>query len=203
MANPNTPVVANFPIPPPSLALPIATTADGRAVYFNQVGLDLIQQIWAAIQGNGGILDLEYLVSLETSDVAGDTADASGAILSSELAASDPIPDQAVSQRTLFESLIFADPVDPAQIDAGDGISVTPSSPQTVSLEPIPALEILSNIAGSTATPVPNGLSAILDACLGSARGSLLVRGASAWAVLPIGASGTTLQSNGTDPVWM
>lgn len=45
-------------------------------------------------------------------------------------------------------------------------------------------------------------LSQVLDFIGSAAQGDLLVRGASAWARLGIGAANTVLQSDGTDPSW-
>lgn len=45
-------------------------------------------------------------------------------------------------------------------------------------------------------------LSAYLDSVLGSTRGMILRREASAWAAYALGASGTVLTSNGTDAAW-
>jgi len=56
---------------------------------------------------------------------------------------------------------------------------------------------ILSNISGAEAAPSANTLTAILDAIVGTDRGSLLVRGDTTWAALAPGASGTVLQSQG------
>lgn len=62
----------------------------------------------------------------------------------------------------------------------------------------------LANTSGSAATPVATGLSAFMDAALGSTRGSVIYRGASGWAILVPGTSGFFLKTNGTgaDPAW-
>lgn len=63
---------------------------------------------------------------------------------------------------------------------------------------------ILANNTGSTAVPSAVSLTAIMDRVYGSTRGSILYRGASAWAVLTPGTSGQKLQTNGAgaDPSW-
>jgi hypothetical protein len=63
---------------------------------------------------------------------------------------------------------------------------------------------IVSNIGGSTAAPAANTLSAILDAILSSARGSLVYRTNSGWVALAPGAAGQVLQTGGAtgDPSW-
>lgn len=61
---------------------------------------------------------------------------------------------------------------------------------------------IKSNISGATAVPSDNTLTAILDNILGSARGNVIVRGASTWGALALGSNTQVLTSNGTDVVW-
>ena len=69
---------------------------------------------------------------------------------------------------------------------------------------PIANLNLLANISGSTASASGNTLSSILDAAVGSSRGTLLYRGASGWAGLAPGTSGEYLQTGGAaaDPSW-
>lgn len=186
MANPKTPVLATFPIPPPSAAIAIGRTADGRDVFLSIAGLELIQALWAAIQGQGGMLDLAYLISLETDDSsdaasAGDSATSVAALLTG----GDVRPD-SVSAMTLMESLAFG-----STGEVQEGAAA------------IPTLTIPTNLTANLAAPIPATLSAILDKIIGNARGSLIVRGATAWQVLPLGANGTKLSSNGTDAVWV
>src|SRR5262249_42524947 len=64
------------------------------------------------------------------------------------------------------------------------------------------AQTIKSNATGSPAAPSDNTLTALLDAIIGTGRGSIVVRGASSWTVLALGSSGQVLQSNGTDLVY-
>ena len=63
---------------------------------------------------------------------------------------------------------------------------------------------IASNIAGGTANPAANTLTAVLDAIMSNSRGSILYRGASAWSALSPGTSGQVLQTGGSsaDPSW-
>lgn len=63
---------------------------------------------------------------------------------------------------------------------------------------------IKSNISGSTATPSDNSLTAIIDNALGSTQGSVLYRGASAWAALGPGSNGNILTAAGgsANPSW-
>lgn len=53
MANPDVPVVASFPIAPPSAALPFVDPQSGR---LTTTGLQVMQLIYAAIQGGGGVV---------------------------------------------------------------------------------------------------------------------------------------------------
>lgn len=73
-----------------------------------------------------------------------------------------------------------------------------------ISLAPIATLNILSNITGTTAAPIPNTLTTIIDAAIGSTQGDILYRSATAWTVLPPGTSGNVLTSGGasSNPSW-
>lgn len=74
----------------------------------------------------------------------------------------------------------------------------------TVSLATIGDTHILANVSGVTAAPTDTALSAVIDAAAGSARGSILYRGASAWAALSAGTAGDVLTTGGSgaDPTW-
>lgn len=71
-------------------------------------------------------------------------------------------------------------------------------------LAQMPNLTIHSNITGASASPSNNTGSAILDAAFSSAQGSILYRGAAAWAALTPGTSGQFLQTQGVsaNPQW-
>jgi hypothetical protein len=64
-------------------------------------------------------------------------------------------------------------------------------------LVPIADKTLLSNISGSSATPIGNALSAILDDILGSTQGQIITRNGTVWTVISPGASGTYLGGNG------
>lgn len=49
------------PVPPPVLALPFGRVGQGGQVYLSTVGINFLQTLWAAIQGAGGIIDLNTL----------------------------------------------------------------------------------------------------------------------------------------------
>lgn len=85
------------------------------------------------------------------------------------------------------------------------GAGANPSWTTNSSLTTISDGLILSNISGSSALPVGNGLSAIIDHDLGSTQGDILYRNASGWVVLPPGSSGQVLQTGGAgaNPSWV
>lgn len=92
-------------------------------------------------------------------------------------------------------------------IAAGTGISTGGSditSTGTVSLATIADGKVLSNITGSTAAPVPNTVTLLLDHVFGSAEGDILYRGASAWTALTPGTNGQVLTTGGAGaiPSW-
>lgn len=60
--NPQNPARASFPVPPPVANMPVV---DPKSGMFTPVGLNLIQQIWAAIAGTGGSSEvIAFLVAL-------------------------------------------------------------------------------------------------------------------------------------------
>lgn len=57
MANPNNPVFASSPIPPPFLNLPWGELRGGNQVFLSIPAIQFLQELWAAIQGQDGVLD--------------------------------------------------------------------------------------------------------------------------------------------------
>jgi hypothetical protein len=83
-------------------------------------------------------------------------------------------------------------------VGSGTGLTGGPIvSTGSLSLAPVADKTILANVVGGLAAPAPQTLSAILDAILGSARGSVLRRDATGWTVLPPGGAGEYLRSGG------
>jgi trimeric autotransporter adhesin len=90
-------------------------------------------------------------------------------------------------------------------VATGTGLTGGPiTSSGTISFATIANNDILANISGSTAAPVANTVSAVIDSAIGSAQGDILYRGASLWNALPPGTSGQFLQTKGTaaNPLW-
>lgn len=92
------------------------------------------------------------------------------------------------------------------QILTTAGAAANPSwanAPITASSSP--NLRIVANVSGGTAVPTANTLTAILDAIVSSARGTLLYRTNSGWVGLAPGSNGQILQSGGAsgDPSWI
>jgi hypothetical protein len=71
-------------------------------------------------------------------------------------------------------------------------------------ITPIASGDVLANITGSTAAPIGNTLSDVMDLAFGNSRGDILFRGASGWQVLAPGTSGKVLTTSGAgaDPTW-
>ncbi len=74
----------------------------------------------------------------------------------------------------------------------------------TVSLATIADTHLLANVSGAVAAPTGTSVTAVLDAAAGASRGSILYRGASAWAALSAGTAGEVLTTGGSgaDPTW-
>lgn len=81
----------------------------------------------------------------------------------------------------------------------------TITSTGTISLASISDLRVMANISGGSAAPIANTMTGILDATIGSTRGSLLERGASGWTVLTPGTANYGLLSGGSgaDPSYV
>ncbi len=90
------------------------------------------------------------------------------------------------------------------QVNSGAGLVGGPiTTAGTLSFAPISAGGILSNLQVSSAVPVSNSLTAILDT-ISSLQGSMLVRGAASWQVLSPSVLGYALKSQGPTaiPAW-
>lgn len=63
---------------------------------------------------------------------------------------------------------------------------------------------ILSNISGSSAGPLANSLSSVIDSSIASTQGDILYRNGTIWTALPPGTSGQVLSTGGTaaNPSW-
>jgi hypothetical protein len=83
-------------------------------------------------------------------------------------------------------------------VDTGVGLSGGPiTTSGTVSLAQIANGSMLANTSGSIAAPISTTLTTLLDAVLGTGRGSMLRRDVTQWSVLAPGTAGTYLKSGG------
>lgn len=57
MANPNTPATASFPVPPPLANIPWGRVQPDGSVNLDPTAWSFLQELWAALQGGGGVLD--------------------------------------------------------------------------------------------------------------------------------------------------
>lgn len=88
--------------------------------------------------------------------------------------------------------------------DGAGGLTIAGHGVSNAMMAQAATKTIKSNITGGTADEADNTLTAILDAILGSTRGSVIYRGAAAWALLGPGTSGQFLETlgAGADPAW-
>lgn len=84
-------------------------------------------------------------------------------------------------------------------VGAGTGITVNADD---VALASIATARFLANFSGSAAAPTATSFNTALDSVFGSARGTIIVRGASSWDILPVGSANTFIKSDGTDPAY-
>ena len=90
-------------------------------------------------------------------------------------------------------------------VATGTGLTGGPiTTTGTISFASISDQRILANISGGSAAPIPNTLTAIIDACIGNTQGDILYRNASGWVVLAPSTSGFFLQTQGAaaNPQW-
>lgn len=84
-------------------------------------------------------------------------------------------------------------------VGTGTGLTGGPiTSTGTVSLASITNLRLLANISGSSAAPIANSLTGILDAIVGSTDGDALIRVSGTWQAVSAGADALPLQSSST-----
>lgn len=91
-------------------------------------------------------------------------------------------------------------------VATGTGLTGGPiTTTGTISLAAIANQRVLANVSGGSAAPTPTSLSALLDACAGSAQGDVLYRNVSGWVVLAPGTSGQLLSTGGAaaNPSWV
>lgn len=106
---------------------------------------------------------------------------------------------------TVADSGSFAGTGSVTSVDSGTGLTGGPITESgTLSLAPIEALGILSNVTNAPAAPIPNTLTQILDASFSTAQGSILYRDAAEWMALAPGTNGEFLQTQGAaqNPIW-
>jgi hypothetical protein len=90
-------------------------------------------------------------------------------------------------------------------VGTGTGLTGGPITVSgTVSLASIANNDLLANVSGISAAPVPTTLSALIDSAIGSTQGDILYRSSSGWTALPPGTSGLYLQTQGAgqNPSW-
>lgn len=90
-------------------------------------------------------------------------------------------------------------------VATGTGLTGGPiSASGTILFASIADSNLLANISGGSAAPVPTTFSLFLDHVLSSTRGAVLYRGVANWSALAPGTSGQFLKTLGTgaDPAW-
>lgn len=119
-----------------------------------------------------------------------------------------PTPPVAIDLATMLRASLgdgVAGQVVTSQGAAGDPYwAVVSGGGGGSGLTPIANNTLLSNVSGGSAVPVGNSLTGTLDSMVGSARGTLMFRGATAWSALGPGTTGQVLQTGGSsgDPAW-
>lgn len=90
-------------------------------------------------------------------------------------------------------------------VATGTGLTGGPvTGTGTISLAAIASLDLLANITGGSAAPVPNTLTAVIDAAIGSTQGDILYRSGTVWSVLAPSTAGNVLTTGGAgaNPAW-
>lgn len=90
-------------------------------------------------------------------------------------------------------------------VGSGTGLTGGPiTTTGTLSLATIPTGDLLANISGIDAAPIPTSLSDLMDDVLGNTQGDILYRNATGWTILPPGSANYFLRTNGPseNPSW-
>jgi hypothetical protein len=90
-------------------------------------------------------------------------------------------------------------------VGSGTGLTGGPiTTTGTLSLATIPTGDLLANISGIDAAPIPTPLSDLMDDVLGNTQGDILYRNATGWTILPPGSANYFLRTNGPseNPSW-
>ena len=143
--------------------------------------------------GDWAVSDGTYWEKVDSSDQVISVAGLQGAITATALKVALAIASTDITDATtLGKALLTAASAAAALSSLG---AVAASAPGGT---------VKANLLGSTANVTDATFTQLLDAIYGAgaARGAILVRGASTWGGLALGASGNTLQSNGTDLVF-
>lgn len=176
------------------------------------------------VLGDGGVFTLPWYKYLQSRN--------SGSVTPAQLAAVEAVAERAETDaQTATTDAQAAEATAQEALDAAGGISLTGlltisgldgtdgvyliqtgtgltggpiTSTGTISLSTIANNDLLANISGGVAAPVPNTLTAIIDSALGNTQGDILYRDASAWKVLAPGTSGWFLETlgAGANPQW-
>ena len=138
------------------------------------------------------------------SNISGSTAVPSGNTLSNILDAIISSSRGTLLYRTSSGWTGLA-PGTTGQVLQTGGASGDPSWTAAPGAVPISNNRVMSNVAGSSAAPVGNTLTAIFDSILGATRGMIIYRDNSGWRTLAAGTAGQLLRTGGTtaDPSWI
>lgn len=144
--------------------------------------------------GSGSTISLIGLLN-STSGGTGVSAPTAHGIMIGEGAS--PMTPIVLSSGQILIGSTGVDPV-AAAINSGTGILVANGAGSiTVGLAAIASHDILSNITGGSAAPIPNTLTATIDAAIGSTQGNILYRNSTVWTVLAPGTAGQVFQTGG------
>lgn len=180
MPGPNTPTTASLPVPPPVLNLPWGRVQAGGDVLLTVQAIQFLQELWAALQGQGGVIDQQLFIGVNPGSAL------RSAIEDAVLLAQAPVVPQPVTTANLnaSEQAQPPDPTAPASTAAyamqGLAGAITPTNTGT----------LLIVISGTVISP--SGVTAGLGIAhqLSYGTGAAPVNGAS-----PTGTQVGTVQS--------
>lgn len=108
MPGPNTPSAASAPIPPPFQNLPFGQVRESGQVYLSVPAIQFLQELWAALQGQGGILDILVLLFQSPAITSAQTTALINQLAAELMLLTPPAPSAAAIVKMIEDGILLA-----------------------------------------------------------------------------------------------